>query len=42
MDEDLRVLLWTVFFIIPIILLLGSWVFGSRIGDKTFSKKYLK
>ena len=42
MDEGLRSLLWTVFFIIPIILLLGSWVFGSRIGDKTFSKKYLK
>ena len=42
MNEDLRVLLWTVFFIIPIILLLGSWVFGSRKGDKPFSKKYLK
>ena len=42
MDEGLRNLLWTVFFIIPIILLLGSWVFGSRIGDKPFSKKYLK
>ena len=42
MDEGLRNLLWTVFFIIPIILLLGSWVFGSRIGDKPFGKKYLK
>tara|TARA_B110000259_G_C13755831_1_gene298549 strand:+ start:281 stop:466 length:186 start_codon:yes stop_codon:yes gene_type:complete len=42
MDEGLRNLLWAVFFIIPIILLLGSWVFGSRIGDKQFSKKYLK
>ena len=42
MDEGLRNLLWAVFFIIPIILLLGSWVFGSRIGDKPFSKKYLK
>jgi hypothetical protein len=38
MDEGLRNLLWTVFFIIPIILLLGSWVFGSRIGDKPFGK----
>ena len=42
MDEVLRSLLWTIFFIIPVILLLGSWVFGSRIGDKPFSKKYLK
>ena len=42
MDEGLRNLLWAVFFIIPIILLLGSWVFASRIGDKQFSKKYLK
>ena len=23
-------------------ILLWSWVFGSRIGDKPFSKKYLK
>jgi len=42
MDEGLRSLLWLVFFIIPIILLLGSWVFGSRIDDKIFSDKYLK
>ena len=42
MDEGLRGLLWTVLFIIPIILLLGSWVFGSRIDDKIFSDKYLK
>ena len=42
MDEGLRNLLWLVFFILPIILLLWSWVFGSRIGDKPFSKKYLK
>jgi len=42
MDEGLRSLLWLVFFILPIILLLGSWVFGSRIADKPFSKKYLK
>ena len=42
MDEGLRSLLWLVFFILPIILLLWSWVFGSRIADKLFSKKYLK
>ena len=42
MDDGLDSLLWFVFFIIPIILLLWSWVFGSRIGDKPFSKKYLK
>ena len=42
MDDGLGSLLWFVFFIIPIILLLWSWVFGSRIGDKPFNKKYLK
>ena len=42
MDDGLGSLLWFVFFIIPIILLLWSWVFGSRIGDKPFSKKNLK
>ena len=42
MNDGLGSLLWFVFFIIPIILLLWSWVFGSRIGDKPFSKKYLK
>ena len=42
MDNGLGSLLWFLFFIIPIILLLWSWVFGSRIGDKPFSKKYLK
>ena len=42
MDDGLGSILWFVFFIIPIILLLWSWVFGSRIGDKPFSKKYLK
>ena len=42
MDEGLRNFLWAVFFIIPIILLLGSWVFGSRIDDDIFSIKYIK
>ena len=42
MDEGLRSLLWKVFFILPIILLLGAWVFGSRIDGKIFSDKYLK
>jgi len=42
MDEGLKTLLWIILFIIPIILLLWSWVFGSRIGDEIFSKKYLK
>ena len=31
-----------VFIIIPVIVLLGSWVFGSRIGDDVFGDKYLK
>ena len=35
------VLLW-LFIIIPIVLLVGSWIFGSRIGDEVFSDKYLK
>ena len=42
MDEGLRNLLWILLAIIPAIILLGSWVFGSRIGDKIFSNKYLK
>ena len=42
MDEGLRNLLWKVFFIIPIILLLDSWVFDNRISDKPISRKYLK
>ena len=31
-----------VFIIIPVIVLLGSWVFGSRIDDDVFGDKYLK
>ena len=42
MNDGLGSLLWFVFFIIPIILLLWSWVFGSRIRYKPFKKKYLK
>ena len=42
MDEDLRNLLWIILIIIPSILLLGSWVFGSRIDDDIFSIKYIK
>ena len=42
MDESLRSLLWTVFFIIPVILLLGSWVFGSRVLATNYLAKDLK
>ena len=42
MDESLKNLFWILLAIIPAIILLGSWVFGSRIGDKIFSNKYLK
>ena len=50
MDDAIEILkiLWEsyvlllLFIIIPIVLLVGSWIFGSRIGDKVFSDKYLK
>ena len=42
MDEVLRSLLWTIFFIIPVILLLGSWVFGSRVLATNYLAKDLK
>ena len=50
MDEAIEILkiLWEsyvlllLFIIIPIVLLVGSWIFGSRIGDEVFSDKYLK
>ena len=42
MDEGLKYLLFLILVIIPAILLLGSYVFGSRIGDEIFSIKYLK
>ena len=50
MDDAIEILkiLWEsyvlllLFIIIPIILLVGSWIFGSRIGDEVFSDKYLK
>jgi len=41
-DEGLRNLLWIILIIIPSILLLGSWVFGSSIDDDIFSIKYIK
>ena len=31
-----------VFIIIPVIVLLGSWFFGRRIGDDVFGDIYLK
>tara|TARA_B100000780_G_scaffold76779_1_gene51786 strand:- start:20 stop:256 length:237 start_codon:yes stop_codon:yes gene_type:complete len=50
MDDAIEILkiLWEsyvlllLFIIIPIVLLVGSWIFGSRIGDEVFSDKYLK
>ena len=42
MDEGLKNLLWILLVIIPAIILLGSWVFGSRIDDDVFGDKYLK
>jgi hypothetical protein len=39
---DFEVCCGLFFFIIPIILLLGSWIFSSRIDDKIFKEKYLK
>jgi|TARA_B110000881_G_scaffold107402_1_gene94217 uncharacterized BrkB/YihY/UPF0761 family membrane protein len=42
MDEVLRSLLWTIFCIIPVILLLGSWVFGSRVLATNYLAKDLK
>jgi len=41
MDEGLKYLLFLILVIIPAILLLGSYVFGSRIGDKIFSRNIL-
>ena len=40
MDEGLKYLLFIILVIIPAILLIGSYVFGSRIGDEIFSIKY--
>jgi len=41
-DKGLRNILWIILIIISAILLLGSWVFGSRIDDDIFSIKYIK